>query len=251
MDEFRAGVTAVLRTWSALRTAVENGWGGDDSVQKAEDLRRNICDYHFNGQSVPPKSMPDVTDLEDALAIYMEEEFSLTLEDNSEREIASMIWQMYEHCAKGDFQLALQMVHSADQIVASVKAAYPVVQVQSPEHDDEDDDDDDIEDDADEDAMMVTTNAKGQCADEAAPPPERATTTTTTTTTPPASLAEYAARPLFGPVSRQHKKSATLLQPVRQLGEPPFDVTSTMAPDVDDDGFAPVKRKGKPSREQC
>jgi pre-rRNA-processing protein TSR2 len=246
MDEFRAGVTAVLRTWSALRTAVENGWGGDDSVQKAEDLRRNICDYHFNGQSVPPKSMPDVTDLEDALAIYMEEEFSLTLEDNSEREIASMIWQMYEHCAKGDYQLALQMVHSADQIVASVKAAYPVVQVQSPEHDDEDDDDDTDDDDAEEDAMMVTTNAEGPGDNEAAPPPERATTTTTT---PAKSLAEYAARPLFGPVSRQqpHKKAASL-PPVRQLGEPPRDVASITAPDVDDEGFAPVKRKGKPSR---
>jgi pre-rRNA-processing protein TSR2 len=246
MDEFRAGVTAVLRTWSALRTAVENGWGGDDSVQKAEDLRRNICDYHFNGQSVPPKSMPDVTDLEDALAIYMEEEFSLTLEDNSEREIAGVIWQMYEHCAKGDYQLALQMVKSADQIVASVKAAYPVVQVQSPEHDE---DDDDIEDDAEEDAMMVTTNAEGQGDNEAPLSTEDATTTTTT---PPTSLAEYAARPLFGLVSRQlpYKKAASQ-PPVRQLGEPPCDVASTMAPDVDDEGFAPVKRKGKPSRESC
>jgi pre-rRNA-processing protein TSR2 len=230
MDEFRAGVTAVLRTWSAFRTAVESHWGGDDSLQKAEDLRRNIF-QHFNGQSVPPKSMPDVTDLEDALAIYMEEEFSLTLEDNSEKEIANMIWQMYDNCARGDFRLALQMVATADQIVATVKAVYPV-RVQAPEHDDEDESDDE--------RMLVAPNNEEQegvdtVGSSMVPEPIPQSVT--------GDMAAYAATRLFGPV---FQPTVSVAPPIRQLGEQRA-VAPSIAPDVDDEGFAPVKRKGKPS----
>jgi pre-rRNA-processing protein TSR2 len=227
MDEFRAGVTAVLRTWSAFRTAVESHWGGDDSLQKGEDLRRNIF-QHFNGQSVPPKSMPDVTDLEDALAIYMEEEFSLTLEDNSEKEIANMIWQMYDNCARGDFRLAWQMVATADQIVAQVKAAYPV-RVQAPEHD---------EDESDDEGMMVGPhNEEGVDAGSSMVPEPVLPQSVT------GDMAAYAATPLFGQV---FKPSMSAAPPVRQLGEQQA-IAPSIAPDVDDEGFAPVKRKGKPS----
>jgi pre-rRNA-processing protein TSR2 len=71
IDEFRAGVTACLRSWSALRTAVESGWGGGEkqSQAKAEDLRQNIFNL-LDGQKFPPSS--DATDLADNLAIYME-----------------------------------------------------------------------------------------------------------------------------------------------------------------------------------
>jgi pre-rRNA-processing protein TSR2 len=222
MDEFRAGVTAVLRTWSAFRTAVESYWGGDDSFQKAEDLRRNILD-HFNGSSVPPPSMPDVTDLEDALAIYMEEEFSLQLEDNSEKEIAQVIWLMYEQCSKGNYQLAIQMVESAEHVVAKVKALYPV-QIQASENDDESDDEE-------------MTAAAPQNADTEHSPQ-------LTMVTEPilqrnyASLAEYASFPLFGPLSTKPPPKS---DPVRQLGEHP--VVTKPALELDEDGFAPVRRK--------
>ena len=132
MDEFRAGVTASLRSWSALRTAVESGWGGSESIQKAEDLRSNIFE-HFNGAAVPPKTMVDVTDLEDALAIFMEEEFSVVLDDGSERQIADVIWKMYEACAKGDLTMASRVVSVAEQAAAKLQGLFPV-QIMSPEH---------------------------------------------------------------------------------------------------------------------
>lgn len=63
MEEFRAGVTACLRSWSALRTAVESGWGGGEreSQVKADTLRTNIFDI-MNGSQCPLPNF-DVQDL--------------------------------------------------------------------------------------------------------------------------------------------------------------------------------------------
>ena len=52
-------------------------------------------------------------ELEDNLGAYMEEEFGVVLEDNSEREVADLIWRMYECCAKGDCGLANRVVEEA------------------------------------------------------------------------------------------------------------------------------------------
>jgi hypothetical protein len=55
--------------------------------------------------------------------------------------------------------------------------------------------------------------------------------------------AAYAATPLFGQVSEPRVSAAP---PVRQLGELRA-VAPSIAPDVDNEGFAPLKRKGNPS----
>lgn len=207
MQEFQAGVTACLRSWSALRTAVDSGWGGVESAKKADDLRQNIFE-HMDGTAVPPKSLSQ-EDLEDALAIYLEEEFSVTLEDNSERQIADTIFRMYEGCATGDFSLARQTVDAAQRAAAQV-SQYPV-QVQSMEHDDEDDENDTMLD-----------------SDGTAPISQ--------------SAVDYASQSLFGGPTKV--KPTYEVQPVRQLGEDAMDAAAPI--EVDDDGFAPVvKKKGK------
>jgi Pre-rRNA-processing protein TSR2. len=60
--EFQAGVTAVLRSWSAFRTAVESGWGGAASKEKAEFLRTHIFECFDYKKSKPSV---DVYELED------------------------------------------------------------------------------------------------------------------------------------------------------------------------------------------
>jgi pre-rRNA-processing protein TSR2 len=238
MDEFRAGVTACLRSWSALRTAVESGWGGANSAEKADLLRSSILE-HFDGTTIPPKQFPDVMDLEDALAIYMEEEFSLTLEDNSERQIADVIWSMYVQCAEGNVALARETMAIAESVLQQSL----LVVVQAPEHDDDDDDDDD--DDEQDDAMMDTEDGAWQDA-------VAMTTTVHQTATPAVSVAvegqttlsaaDYAAQPLFGS-ARTAPKAFAAAGPVRQLGEAPPEIDNT--PAVDGDGFAPVATKKK------
>lgn len=108
--EFQAGVTAVLRSWSAFRTAVESGWGGAASKEKAEFLRTHIFECFDYKKSKPSV---DVYELEDNLAIYLEEEFSVVLEDDSEKQVAEVIWKMFEMCGRGDFSLSRQIIDSS------------------------------------------------------------------------------------------------------------------------------------------
>ena len=206
IEEFRAGVTACLRSWSALRTAVESGWGGGEreSQAKAEDLRQNIFQL-LDGSKFPPSC--DEMDLADSLAIYLEEEFSVTLEDKSELQVAETIFKMYEGCHKGDTTLCRQMIAHAESAI-SLSSQYPV-QIQTPEHDDDEDED------------MSGTTESNQSTPLVAP-----------------TISAFNEQPLFGPP----KKVQTPLAPVRQLGEA-APVQPTI--EIDDDGFAPVKQKGR------
>lgn len=225
MDEFRAGVTACLRSWSALRAAVEGGWGGHDSLAKAEDLRRNIF-QHLDGTSCPPRSIT-VDDLEDNLAIYLEEEFSVVLEDRSEQQVADAIWRMYEQCMKGDFSLARHMVEASSAAIQQ-SSSYPV-KVQSQNEDDDDDDDDN------QDMEMDDSDGDHAGMEEGVAPP-----LITLASPGIINAQEYAAQNLFGPP--KPVRSVVHDKPVRQLGEA---AAPEPVVEVDDDGFAPVvKRKG-------
>ena len=217
IDDFRAGVTACLRSWSAFRTAAESGWGGGlrESQAKADGLRQIIFDI-MDGKAYPPHNF-SVDDLTDNLAIYMEEEFSITLEDNSEGQVAEAIFKMYEDCYNGNPTYARQMVAYAESAVAA-SSEFPV-QVQS--NDDDDDDDEDMM----ESSAPTDQQPAGVFAVEAPQPPTYG------------SLAEYAAAPLFGTALKVHVPTG----PVRQLGGNMSEEAPVV--EVDDDGFAPVKPK--------
>jgi pre-rRNA-processing protein TSR2 len=226
-SDFQAGVTACLRSWSALRTAVESGWGGGirESYVKAETLRQNIYNL-LNGRHTI--SSMDVYDLADDLAIFMEEEFSVTLEDQSEQQVAETIFQMYEDCSKGNPTLARQLVANAEGIVA-LHDQFPV-QVQSNELDDDDDDDD----------MLVGTSTIDGTSSETDVP-------INPLTGPPSLLspAEYAMQPLFGKLGDVKLATSSSSTPVRQLGE---SIPEEPTVEMDEDGFAPVVTKGRRNR---
>ncbi len=231
---FQAGVTATLRTWSALKTAVDQTWGGTESSQKAEDLRTNILTY-FDGTSSNPKMT--LYELEDNLGAYMEEEFGVVLEDNSEREVADLIWRMYECCAKGDCGLANRVVEEAMKAEEQLKGSGVSSVIKN---DDDDDDDDDMDDSDNEgtndvDAAAMNHTATTTQHDGVATSLSPATTTNTTTT-----ALEYSSGYLFGGPPKPKKE----LPPPRQLGEAEPEKP---VPQVDDDGFAMVatKKKGK------
>ena len=172
-------------------------------------------------------------ELEDNLGAYMEEEFGVVLEDESEREVADLIWRMYECCAKGDCTLANQVVMNAIQAEEQLKGS-GVKSVIKNGHDDDDDDDDDDEDDDDamndnEDSMNSSTTT---------PNNEAATIPTTTTSS---SALEYSSGYLFGGPPKPKKE----LPPPRQLGEAEPEKP---IPEIDDDGFAMVVTKKKGAR---
>ena len=220
--EFQAGVTACLLSWSALRTAVESGWGGGDreSQRKAESLRTRIFEK-MDGRKCPLPNY-DAFDLADDLAIYIEEEFSVTLEDDSERQLAKAIFQIYERCLNGDPTFARQMVTQAASAVA-LNGQYPV-KVETTEHDDEDD-----EMELSESSTMVqTTNHVVEM--------ETSRQQLHYDGKIPSNLVDYVSQPLFGKAKRE-KSGAT--EPTRQLGQA---VVDSGVSEMDEDGFAPVKR---------
>ena len=225
LAEFQAGVTACLRSWSAFRTAVEGGWGGGASNAKADTLRQHIYEV-MSGRTALPSI--DQQDLEDNLIIYLEEEFSVTLEDGSERQVANQLFQLYAECMQGQTALAEQLVGTALRYDQQIAAAYPV-QIQSSEHDDDDDDDDD--------AMMDTTNNNAfgmNVAVASQTPPGQPPQATAVPPVPFTTAADYAAQPLFG----KPKKPKAPKQ-----REEPEEIQ------MDDDGFATVtksRRKPRP-----
>lgn len=219
--DFQAGVTAALRSWSALRTAVEQSWGGGDSAAKAESLRSNVF-VVFDGSSPNPK-MGEI-ELEEELLGYMEEEFGVVLEDGSERELASLIVQMYESCGRGEVALAREVVRNAMAAEVALGKS-DVKSVIRAGDDDMDDDDSDAEGAAPMEGEGAAQPMNGEMHD--------------ATKQADAALA-YASGTLFGGPPKPKKE----LPPPRQLGEPEPEKPP---PVVDDDGFAPVvtKKKGK------
>jgi pre-rRNA-processing protein TSR2 len=211
IEEFQAGVTACLRSWSALRTAVDSGWGGGEreSQAKAEGLRQHIFEL-MDGKKFPP-SCSDM-DLADGLAIYLEEEFSTTVEDHSEQQVADVMFRMYEGLYKGDGSLCRQILSSAEGAIA-YNTQFPV-QIQTTEHDDDEDED-------------MTGTQGGVQNSSLAPAGETATP-----------FSNYLDQPLFGTALKDTAPSG----PARQLGE---GASSEPIVEVDDDGFAAVKPKGR------
>jgi pre-rRNA-processing protein TSR2 len=231
MDEFRAGVTACLRSWSALRTAVQNEWGGPTSIEKAETLREEIIN------AMMQKKMTDIMDLEDALAIFMEEEFSIVLDDNSEKQVAGTIFRMFEEacCLNQTPAFALQIIQMAEKVTKEF--GHLPLQIQSSEPMEEEDNEDDENDMIPDDNMDLNTDA--------AVPKTPVEASSNVLISP----AEYASQPLFG-LSREQRRLQILQrneQRVRQLGETAPEPDQQLAA-TDEDGFVSVStsRRSKP-----
>lgn len=203
--------------------AVQHEWGGSESVAKAEDLRTNIFAF-FDGSSPNPKMTQE--DLEDNLIAYMEEEFGVVLEDNSEREIADLICRMYQQCGKGECALVKEVMEKAakGQEQLNQKGLKSVIQSGDAEMDDSSDDD--VDDDGENGDEMVTEEQPDRPAQHFLLHNNAA------------SLEEYVSANLFGGPPKPKKD----LPPPRQLGE---TEPEKQQPELDDDGFAPVVRKSK------
>lgn len=214
---FHAGVTACLRSWPVLRTAVERGWG---SAEAANDLRTNLI----------ANSRTDPIDMADAIAVYMEEEFSVTLEDGSETSIANMVARLYHDCIVQRRTVVLHEVLAAATAptIANNEQQSRIQVVQPSEYDEDDDDDDE--------AMILETST---------------TTSALLSSWTPEALIAYGQQPLFGSISPPPPTRATA--PVRQLGQSAAAAPTTSDDNeamVDDDGFAPVVTRKHRNRTQ-
>ncbi|KAK7261473.1 hypothetical protein RIF29_27786 [Crotalaria pallida] len=94
---FSEGIGLVLFRWSALRTAVENQWGGRDSRFKADQLAADLLTWFT--QSREPLYIDDLEAiLDDGMF-----SFNVEVDDGSVEEVAENLMVMHEECLKGNF----------------------------------------------------------------------------------------------------------------------------------------------------
>ncbi|UKK01324.2 rRNA accumulation- protein [Theileria orientalis] len=94
----------VFDCWTALNLAVENNWGGDDSLSKKELLVRNVIEFCLKAKELYSD------EIEDILIVKLDEYFSVNLEDGSEVEIASILVKLHETCSNNDFSYANELI---------------------------------------------------------------------------------------------------------------------------------------------
>ncbi|EHB07876.1 Pre-rRNA-processing protein TSR2-like protein [Heterocephalus glaber] len=93
---FRAGVRVVLEAWPALKIAVENGFGGVHSQEKAEWLESAVEDYFICNADL------ELDEVEDFLEELMTNEFDTIVEDGSLPQVSQQLQTMFHHFQRGD-----------------------------------------------------------------------------------------------------------------------------------------------------
>ncbi|KAI9287331.1 Pre-rRNA-processing protein TSR2-domain-containing protein [Umbelopsis sp. AD052] len=141
---FTEGLHYVLRSWSALKLAVEQDWGGPDSEEKREWMAETLVEY-FGANA----KRLDEFDVEDILVQIMSDEFHTDLEDGSAYAVAKHLVSMFNQCIHGDFSEVAKLREK----VAS-RSNQSAGQSANNDEDSEDDDDDSEAGDED-DAMDV------------------------------------------------------------------------------------------------
>ncbi|KAI8388675.1 Pre-rRNA-processing protein TSR2-domain-containing protein [Radiomyces spectabilis] len=145
---FEEGVKYIIESWTALRLAVEQDWGGVDSAEKRDWMIDVIVDYFGkNGKKL------DIVDIEDILSQIMTDEFLTILEDDSAYLVAKHLVEIYNQCIHGNFtevERLREKCQSRSQVAASC--------VQQQDGSDSEDTDGE-EDDHEEDGMDVDTGS--------------------------------------------------------------------------------------------
>ncbi|KAH8555420.1 Pre-rRNA-processing protein TSR2-domain-containing protein [Umbelopsis sp. PMI_123] len=144
---FTEGLNYVLQSWSALKLAVQQEWGGPDSAEKRDWMAETLIEY-FGANA---KKL-DEFDIEDILVQIMSDEFHTDLEDGSAYAVSKHLVSMFNQCIHGDYSEVTKLREK----VAS-RSYQPAGQSanNNEDSDDDDDDDDENEVDGEDDAMDV------------------------------------------------------------------------------------------------
>ncbi|KAI8969185.1 Pre-rRNA-processing protein TSR2-domain-containing protein [Mycotypha africana] len=95
---FEEGASYIFNNWTALKLAVEQEWGGVDSVEKKEWFIDTIVDYFGKrGKKL------DIDEVEDILYQIMTDEFNTTLEDDSPYLVAKHLIALFNQCIVGNY----------------------------------------------------------------------------------------------------------------------------------------------------
>ncbi len=115
-SNFEQGVAFALHLWPALSLAVQSHWGGPDSEDKRDwfagaivDLFPDISKPRTAAQQAqqsddaPSDEEPEQFDVESVLIQVMQDEFEVSVDDDSTLETAEAIMRMRGECLRGKF----------------------------------------------------------------------------------------------------------------------------------------------------
>eukprot|EP00873_Tetraselmis_striata_P003281 jgi/Tetstr1/423545/TSEL_014218.t1 len=93
---FEEGCRLVFDRWTALKLAVEQGWGGPQSTDKALDVLDDVADWFYRRKD----HYED--ELEEELTAALSEDFNCDCEDGSPLQVAKALTELYRELCKGD-----------------------------------------------------------------------------------------------------------------------------------------------------
>ncbi|XP_051525173.1 pre-rRNA-processing protein TSR2 homolog [Myxocyprinus asiaticus] len=110
---FIAAIRAVLETWPVLQIAVDNGFGGAYSQQKAEWMVDALQQYFNDNDDLQQD------EVEDFISELMNNEFDTVVDDGSLPQVAQKVCLMYQQCQQGE----LAEVREQISLLAQKKSA--------------------------------------------------------------------------------------------------------------------------------
>ncbi|XP_053328931.1 pre-rRNA-processing protein TSR2 homolog [Spea bombifrons] len=93
---FGEAVRAVLGSWPVLQIAVENGFGGVHSKEKAEWMVGAVDQYFYTNADL------EQYEVEETLMGMMNDEFDTIVEDGSQSLVAQQLCVLFLQCRRGD-----------------------------------------------------------------------------------------------------------------------------------------------------
>ncbi|XP_066500166.1 pre-rRNA-processing protein TSR2 homolog [Hoplias malabaricus] len=130
---FGEGVRAVLHTWPVLQIAVDNGFGGVYSQQKANWMVEAVQQYFQENRDLEQE------EVEDFLSELMNNEFDTVVDDGSLPQVAQKVCGMFLQCQQGKLDEVRELIKKLDKSSGRAKATL----VKTPEEEESDDDGDD------------------------------------------------------------------------------------------------------------
>ncbi|XP_060109101.1 pre-rRNA-processing protein TSR2 homolog [Heteronotia binoei] len=151
---FSQGVKAVLGSWPVLQIAVENGFGGAYSQEKADWMVGAVEQFFQSNADLDPE------EVDDFLAEVMNNEFDTVIEDGSLSQVSRQLCLFFSQCQQGNgaaVQEAIARLAQKQQEARAVAAKAVAAEESSSEEEEE----------TEEEAMECSSNG----AQPSPPPP--------------------------------------------------------------------------------
>eukprot|EP00434_Breviolum_minutum_P005300 symbB.v1.2.004674.t1/scaffold230.1/size260421/11 len=117
-DKFYQAIERVFQRWTTLALAMDQGWGGRDSIAKGRLLQGEVVEYLKTAsrkRRQPNWQNPgDVEELAHYLYLRIDELFNTETDDGSPQEVASLCLRLLNTCQQGDMSFADEVLQACD-----------------------------------------------------------------------------------------------------------------------------------------